>query len=264
MNMTAALAASAKSNPILQHLSYGTVRDFCDSADRFPDLSSRNRDLKDGQRPWAVKTLADRLPRGARLLEIGGGEPLAAETLVQLGYNVTLCDPFEGQGNGPTQFEAFRKIYPKVIMVRSLFTSEWARRCRNSYDAVFSISVLEHIHSPALEDVFEGIRIALRPGGLSLHAVDHILEGEGREGHEAQMARVLEGQASVAGVSAEEGWAETTVNRLMTAARGDLETLLLSAHGFNGWRGQTPYAKYPFRKVCSMQTLVWKPFGGQG
>jgi SAM-dependent methyltransferase len=260
--MTAAPTLRSTLNPVAQDLSYGTVRDYCDSADRFQALATRNHDLKDLQRPWAVKTLAARLPRGARLLEVGGGEPLAAAALVRLGYQVTLCDPFEGQGNGPTEFKAFRKQYPEVTLVRTLFTADWARQHRESFDAVFSISVLEHIHSPALEDVFDGIRIALRPGGSSLHAVDHILEGDGCEWHEGQMARVLEGQASVAGFEAEAGWSAAAVDRLMTAARGDLETFLLSAHGFNGWRGATPYDKYPFRKVCSMQTIVRKPFAG--
>jgi hypothetical protein len=44
--------------------------------------------LKDVQRPWMLKAVFGRLPRGARLLEIGGGDPWVADLLARLGYEV--------------------------------------------------------------------------------------------------------------------------------------------------------------------------------
>ena len=46
--------------------------------------------------------------------------------LVRLGYRVTLCDPFDGQGNGPTEFEACRRHYPQVTLVRAATAAHMA------------------------------------------------------------------------------------------------------------------------------------------
>src|SRR5262245_7809728 len=112
--------------PAYPSLSYATVRDYCDGVDAFPWLATLN-DLKDAERPWAVKAVLNGLPPGARLLEVGGGDPVTAATLVSLGYDVTICDPFDGTGNGPVEFEAYRKHYPNVEFIRALFTPEVAR-----------------------------------------------------------------------------------------------------------------------------------------
>src|SRR5207248_2905039 len=76
--------------------SYGTVRDYCDSCDNLPWLSSVQNDLKDLQRPWTVKATLGLLPPGSRLLEIGAGQPLVAAWLANLGYRVTIVDPYDG------------------------------------------------------------------------------------------------------------------------------------------------------------------------
>src|SRR5712664_1915654 len=95
------VARRYREKPPFPELSYGTVRDYCDSADFFPQLDRHQKDLKTVERPWAVKAILNRVPPGGRLLEIGSGEPLAAATLAGLGYDVTVCDPFDGSGNGP-------------------------------------------------------------------------------------------------------------------------------------------------------------------
>src|ERR1700716_1678533 len=58
-----------------QPLSYGTVRDYCDSFDHLRPLATANADLKDCQRPWVLKAILSQVPRGGRVLEIGAGEP---------------------------------------------------------------------------------------------------------------------------------------------------------------------------------------------
>src|SRR5712692_5097989 len=73
---------------------YGTVRDYCDSCDHLPWLSSAQNDLKDLQRPWTVKAALGLLAPGSRLLEIGAGQPLVAAFLAELGYDVTVIDPY--------------------------------------------------------------------------------------------------------------------------------------------------------------------------
>src|SRR5258708_7842402 len=88
-------------------LIYWTVRDYCDSYDCLPFLASAQGDLKDLQRPWMVKALLSRVPRESKLLEVGGGEPLVAALLAQLGFDVTVIDPYDGSGFGPTNFANF-------------------------------------------------------------------------------------------------------------------------------------------------------------
>ena len=65
-----------------------------------------NGDLKDVQRPWVLKAIVGAVPPGSRLLEIGAGEPLVAELLARLGYDVTVVDPYDGRDRGPTDLEA--------------------------------------------------------------------------------------------------------------------------------------------------------------
>ena len=124
-------------------ISYGTVRDFADSLDNLGGLARANSDMKDLQRCWAVKAVLGNVQPGGRLVEIGAGEPLAADTLARLGYEVTVIDPYDGSGHGPRQFEEFRASYPRLDFVRDRFPPE--RGLPAPLDGVYSISVLEHI-----------------------------------------------------------------------------------------------------------------------
>jgi SAM-dependent methyltransferase len=236
-------------------LSYATVRDYCDSADHFGELATRNQDLKDAQRPWAVKAILNRVKRGGRLLEIGGGEPLAASLLTALGYHVAICDPFDGSGHGPTEFRQFRKEFPQIEFIRSNYIPNVANRYQGQFDCVFSISVLEHVLPSDLGPLFQAIAIGLKPGGWSIHAVDHVLEGHGDLYHVHQVAHVVKLQATLAGLKKTDEMAILQVQQLCTMARADLETLYLSPQGHNLWRGATPYDQFPFRKCISVQTL---------
>ena len=78
--------------------SYATVRDYCESVDLLPEIAPTDGDLKNVQRPWALKAILSRVPPPARLLEIGGGEPIVSGLLAELGYDVTLVDPYDGFG----------------------------------------------------------------------------------------------------------------------------------------------------------------------
>src|SRR5204862_6216089 len=101
--------------------SYATVRDYCQSLDDLPQITGLDGDLKNVQRPWAVKALLRAQPPPARLLEIGGGEPIVSGFLNEVGYDVTLVDPYEGFGNGPTEYEKYVTSFPNVRIVRSSF-----------------------------------------------------------------------------------------------------------------------------------------------
>lgn len=235
-------------------LFYGTVRDYCDSADHLPFLSSLQGDLKDLQRPAALKLIVGLLPPGSSILEIGAGEPYVAHVLGLLGYKVTVVDPYDGSGRGPTEFEYYKANYPDVTMVRALFSEKLTELTANSFDCIFSISVLEHIHQPALSDVFAGVHNFLRAGGHSLHLIDHVLAGDDAEFHFRHLAEIAAMQSKLAGEDAIE-----SVSRFVSVLNdltNDIDTYYLSAEGHNKWRGATPYNNFPFRKVVSVHSWI--------
>src|SRR3954452_1276243 len=89
----------------VEPLSYGTVRDFADSLDNLAGLARANGDMKDLQRCWVLKAVLGNVERGAPLLETGGGEPLVAGLLAELGHPVTVVDPYDGSDRGPREFD---------------------------------------------------------------------------------------------------------------------------------------------------------------
>jgi 2-polyprenyl-3-methyl-5-hydroxy-6-metoxy-1,4-benzoquinol methylase len=237
-------------------LFYGTARDFCDSADHLPFLSSLQGDLKDLQRPAALKLIVGLLPPGSSLLEIGAGEPYVAHVLSLLGYNVTVVDPYDGSGRGPTEFDYYRRKYPDVTIVRNLFSKELTGISANSFDCIYSISVLEHVPQPALAHVFAGIRQFLKAGGHSLHLVDHVLAGNDAEFHLSHLGKIVASQSELTLAQAADpaGQLAAVLDKLTL----DLDTYYLSAEGHNKWRGGAPYDSFPFRKVVSVHS--WKQY----
>ncbi len=233
--------------------SYATVRDFCDSADWLAPLMLFNSDLKDVQRPWIVKMLLAAVPPGARLLEIGGGEPRVATALVELGYEVTLVDPYDGAGNGPTEYERYAKYYPRVRLVKDRFGAQLALEPA-ALDAIFSVSVLEHLPPAEVAGVFAGLEKFLKPGGHSIHCIDSVIAGNDTAFHDRQLKLILRAQSLLATPAAQPD--EAVYDRLLAQLREDLETFYLSAQGHQLWRGGMAYDDFPFRKTVSIQTCV--------
>lgn len=238
-------------------LAHGTVRDFCDSRDHLKFLSAVQGDLKDLQRPWTTKAVLGLLPPGSKLLEIGAGEPVVAQLLCELGYAVTVVDPYDGSGRGPTAVAYYRERYPSVQIVQEVFSDKLPDIESGSYDCIYSISVLEHVHEPDLESLFAGIRRFLKPGGRSLHSIDHVMAGQDSDFHRQHLIDILSYQAALSEESARclLGEYADTMERL----RDDTEAYYLSAEGHNLWRGATPYDEFPFRKVVSINSC--KKFG---
>jgi hypothetical protein len=239
--------------------SYATVRDFCESRDELPQITPLDGDLKNVQRPWAVKAILGAMPPPARLLEIGGGEPIVSGFLAELGYDVTLVDPYDGFGNGPTDYERYVERFPRVKIVREYFRPGITALPHTSFDAIFSVSVLEHIPPDVLPGSFEAIAQFLSPGGASVHCFDFILQGVGETHDFANAQRILEAQQCLAGQPAAESF-ETLIERL----RSDVETFFLAPQGHHHWRGGRPYAEFPFRKVVSLQTVAFRSSTGVG
>ena len=224
-------------------VSYGTVRDLADSLDNLGGLARANSDMKDLQRCWAVKAVLGNVASGGRLVEIGAGEPLVADTLARLGYEVTVIDPYDGSDRGPREFEEFRASYPRLDFVRDRFPPE--RGLPAPVDGVYSISVLEHIPTDSVEEVVRATLEVLRPGGCAIHAIDHVVAGWGAEDHLER----LEAIAANSGIP---------VDRLHEAIRTleqDPEAYWVSAEAHERWRGRLPYQHYPMRRIASIGLL---------
>jgi SAM-dependent methyltransferase len=225
----------------LPPISYGTVRDFADSADHITGLAGASFDMKDLQRCWAIKVILGNVERGSRILEIGAGEPLVAGMLSRLGYDVTVVDDYQGGGNGPREFKRFQAAYPDVHFVRELFPP--SEPLGDDFAAVFSISVLEHVPLEQIDAVVEaGHRLVAKHGGCSIHAVDHVLAGWGADEHREKLDRIV----AALGLSAQDLAAQ------IATMESDPETYLVSAEAHNRWRGDLPYDQYTMRRIGSV------------
>lgn len=229
----------------LPPISYGTVRDFADSTETMPGLAGANFDMKDMQRCWTVKAILGNVPRGGRLLEIGAGEPLVAGVLARLGYDVTIFDSYRGQGNGPVEYETFKLAYPDVEIVREDFPPEGG--LDGDFDAVYSISVLEHVPLEAIDGLIAAARELIVPrSGHSIHAVDHVVAGWGAESHLEKLRRLV----------AASGLSEQDLQSTIAKLEEDPETYFVSAEAHNRWRGDLPYDEYAMRRIASVNLFA--------
>ena len=238
-------------------VSYATVRDFCESRDELPQITPLDGDLKNVQRSWAAKTIMAHVSPPARLLEIGGGEPIVSGFLAELGYEVTLIDPYDGFANGPTDYQRYLEQFPHVRIVRDYLQPGLSGLTPRSFDVIFSISVLEHVPADALGSCFDAIAGFLAPGGLSVHCFDFILQGNGDTYDYQHAQRILAEQARITDAAA----SEPPFDDLLARLRDDVETFFLSPQGHHQWRGGRPYPEFPFRKVISLQTVAFRAKG---
>jgi len=250
------------SNKPISELSYATVRDFCDSADFFPQIVRFESSLKDVQRPWAIKSILATLPIGSNILEIGGGEPLVSGFLQKLGYQVTLIDPYDGSGNGPKEYQHFKRLYSRIRVVKAYFEKDCPALMGETFDCIFSVSVLEHIPTENLKNLFEGISQFLKPGGHSIHCIDDIVDGPTADWHfqEVREALALQFQLQKPTLSRPDTYsqAESRLKQLYDQLQNDIDTYYLSPLEHYRWKNGMSYDEYSFRKTISVQTCVTK------
>lgn len=255
---SALISRYANSRHIPSSLNCATVQDFCDSADHLPQICYQNGDLKNVQRAWIVKSILGQVPIGSKLLEIGGGVPLAAGALEELGYRVTLVDPYEGAGNGPTEYQTYTRKFPNIKFIKDYFNSDLSRYLNNDFDCIYSISVLEHISADGIKEIYKGIDRFLKPRGFSIHCMDVVVDGNGAQSHIDLLKLVFCLQQQLMDSKTYREDSDQRCEQFLSAMSKDLETFYLSAEGHNLWRGGLPYEKFPFRKVISAQSVVTK------
>jgi hypothetical protein len=153
-------------------------------------------------------------------------------------------DPYDGSGNGPTDYENFRRLYPNLHFLRRRFDDSLPAR-EKSFDCIYSVSVLEHIPPTAFPGLFAGFDKFLKSGGVCIHAIDHVHRGAGADEHLANLRTLADAF----------GFADGELASLLARMSQDTETYYLSAEAHNRWRGGVPYLQFPMRICVSVQVV---------
>lgn len=107
------------------------------------------------------------------IAEIGGGYSRLLNALVK-NNSCTNVEKFQGVDGGPSK----EKTIPNVRNVHA-FLGEFDPNLNDaSFDLVFSVSVVEHVPTSALEGFFKDQLRILKSGGIFLHAIDLYLEDQ--------------------------------------------------------------------------------------
>jgi SAM-dependent methyltransferase len=113
----------------------------------------------------ALRALAELLPRGANVLEVGSGPGWDADFLETQGVTVRRTDVTQA-------FLDFQTERGKQADALDILVDEFG----GPYDAVMALCVLQHVDRDATDVVLEKVARALHPGGLFLVS---LREGEG-------------------------------------------------------------------------------------
>jgi len=104
------------------------------------------------------------------VLEIGGGDSRVLRELSKQN-ECWNAEKFTGQDGGPA-----KRVEIPGVRIAEAFLGEFSDALPTSrFDVVFSISVLEHVPTANLADLFKDCARVLKPGGRMLHAIDMYL-----------------------------------------------------------------------------------------
>ncbi len=110
---------------------------------------------KDKASLW-LHAFANRLPKGARVLELGCGGGRDAQALLNLGFDIVATDGCHAMAR-----QAAERLGRPVAVMRYDDLRDVER-----YDAVWANASLLHIPRAALEAILARVFAALKPGGL--------------------------------------------------------------------------------------------------
>ncbi len=230
----------------MEEIAFATVREFHRLADEYPQLLPRNEDLKSFQRPWCVDRLLKCLPQGGRVLEIGADKCDLVPFLRSRRFDVWVIDVYDHFGGGTGTLDLVQQKFPDLPITRG-FLHEDRSLPTSHFDAVYSCSVIEHIPLEHLEATVQQIERVLKPGGVSIHAIDCTIEGVKQ--NQVSSQKFIEAHRRACDVT-----------NLGQKAIDDLETFYLSPQGHLNWRrfNQRSYDEYPYRKVTSLGLVATK------
>jgi hypothetical protein len=131
-----------------------------------------------------------------------------------------------------------------VRVIQGLFPRDLPGDAR--FDCVYSISVLEHLPTEAIDRLGEDIARSSRNGASTIHAVDHVLRGPGDAEHLTRLRRLVTSL----------GLTQDELDGLLARLEDDPETYFLSAESHNRWRAGARYDDFPMRRCVSIQLCL--------
>ncbi|MGD0038765.1 MAG: glycosyltransferase, partial [Bacteroidota bacterium] len=139
----------------------------------YTDTDPVNANLKFYQDLLVYNFILENIPKGQKILEIGGGDSRIISALKNQ-YEFWNIDKLEGVGNGPfaiRDMEGFHFVKDYIGAFNTSLPDSY-------FDFVFSISVLEHVDQKkeVYESVISDIDRVLKPGGFSLHCFDIVMK----------------------------------------------------------------------------------------
>ncbi len=171
-------------------INYSKIDDFYKYLNRYEEyeeLISPEKlrgDLKDFQNLFALDFILNHYPKGANLLEIGGGDCKMLSALLKKHpqkYKCWSLDPLLGAGGGLLFDDILqqKKINPKITLIKQVIGDFSEDVPNNFFDCVFSISVLEHIPIDLWGRSFKDMRRSLKvDGGKTFHCIDVPIDSE--------------------------------------------------------------------------------------
>jgi ubiquinone/menaquinone biosynthesis C-methylase UbiE len=130
-------------------------------------------DLKRYQDLLVFSFIRRNVPKGSKILEVGGGQSRILARLSKE-YECWNVDKLEGVGNGPKVAQQ-----DNVTLIKS-YIGDFSKDIPSSYfDLVFSVSALEHVPESDLQfftHILDDINRIMRPNGTSIHAFDIVFQ----------------------------------------------------------------------------------------
>ena len=129
-------------------------------------------DLKVYQDLFIYSFIIDHMPKGSKILEIGGGESRVITALCN-DYEFWNLDMLEGAGHGPTNINLtndFHLVKDNIGNFSKVIPDKY-------FDLVFSISVIEHFPEDdvCMENIIQDLKRVSKKGGAWAHCIDAIL-----------------------------------------------------------------------------------------
>lgn len=129
-------------------------------------------DLKVYQDLFVYSFILDNIPKGSKILEVGGGNSRIIECLKK-DYEFWNLDKLEGQGQGPKSiFE-----HDGFFLVKD-FIGEMSNKLPNHYfDLIYSVSVVEHFSTDPndIANIIEDFRRLMKNNAYCLHCIDALI-----------------------------------------------------------------------------------------
>jgi SAM-dependent methyltransferase len=110
---------------------------------------------------------------GKDIAEVGGGNSRLLTKLAKTNRCANV-EKFEGIAGGPGK----ERIIPDVKNIHAYLGDNDPLLADNSFDALFSVSVVEHVPTAALNAFHNDQLRVLRTGGIFIHAIDVYLEDD--------------------------------------------------------------------------------------